>query len=103
MKNVSHKKKWNSGVVNLHVEPPPIPLIKRKHNDNLEKDVVNIKLCRYPTSERLDLYEFKIFLFKNGNLEEFLLCVSNFNITLKASGMIDTGAKVQYICKLVNG
>ena len=40
-----------------HVEPPPIPLIKNKHDNNLEKDFVKIKLHRDPTSSSLDLYE----------------------------------------------
>ena len=59
MKNVFHKKKCNVGVVQLHVDPPPPPLIKSKHDDKLEKDFVNIKLRRDPTSEKLDRYEFK--------------------------------------------
>ena len=33
MKNVSHKKKWNVGLVQVHMEPPPIPLIKINHYD----------------------------------------------------------------------
>ena len=28
MKNISHKNKWNEGTVQVHVDPPPIPLIK---------------------------------------------------------------------------
>ena len=62
MRNVSHKNKWNTGVVQLHMEPPPIPLIKVKHNDKLDKDFLTIKLRRDPTSEKLGLYEFKMFV-----------------------------------------
>ena len=47
------------GVVQLHMDPPPIPLIKIKHDDKLEKDFVKIKLHRDLTSENSDLYEFK--------------------------------------------
>ena len=50
-----------------------------------------------------DLYEFKIDLFDKGDLEELLLLVRNFNMTLAASGTLETGAKVQYICTLVRG
>ena len=35
MQNVSYKKKWNAGLVQLHVDPPPITLIKSKHDDKL--------------------------------------------------------------------
>ena len=58
MKNVLKKNKYNSGVVNFNVEPPPTPLIKSKHNDKLEMDFVILKLRRDPTSENLDLYGF---------------------------------------------
>ena len=59
------------GVPQLHVDPPPIPLIKINHNDKLENDFVKIKLRRDPTSEKLDLYEFKMAFFDNIDPEEF--------------------------------
>ena len=71
MKNISHKKKWNSSVVQMHVEPPPTPLIKSKHDDNLDKDLGKLKLRRDLTSENLDLYKFKMALFDNSETEEF--------------------------------
>ena len=49
----------------------------------------------------LDHYEFKISLFENGEPEEFLFFVCNFNMTLAASGTPEAGAKYQYICTLV--
>ena len=39
--------------------------------------------------------------FDNGEPEEFLLFVRNFNITLVASETLETGAKVQYLRTLV--
>ena len=84
MKNVLHRKKWNVLVVEHHMELPPIPLIKSKHDDKLDKDFVKLKLRRDPTPEKSDLYEFKMALFNNGNPEEFLLFVCNFNMTIKA-------------------
>ena len=42
-------------------------------------------------------------LFDNGYLEEFLLFLLNFNITLLASGMPTIDAKVQYLCIIVRG
>ena len=50
-KNVSHKKTRNSGMVQTHVDPPPNPLIKSKHDDKPDKYFVEMKLCRYPTSD----------------------------------------------------
>ena len=40
-------------------------------------------------------------LFDNVNPEKFFLYVGNFNMTLAASGRLDTGTKIQHICKLV--
>ena len=50
MNNVSHKKTWNTGVTQVHVDPPPIPPIKSKHNDKSDKNFVKLKLCRDMTS-----------------------------------------------------
>ena len=44
----------------------------------------------------LDLYEFNIDLFGNGEAEEFLLFVQNFNMTLAMSGMLEMGANIPY-------
>ena len=38
-----------------------------------DKDGVNIELRRDPTSENSDLYELKIFLFDNSEMDKFLL------------------------------
>ena len=73
MSNFSHKNKWNVGVVQVHVEPPPIPLIKINHDDKLDKDFVKLKLCGDQTSATSDLYEFNMVLFENSDTEEFLL------------------------------
>ena len=54
----------------VHVEPPPIPLIKIKHDDKSDKDLVKLKFCRDLTSEKSDLYEFKMALFENGGPED---------------------------------
>ena len=53
-KNVFHKKNWNQGAVQVHVEPPPIPLIKIKNDEKLDKYCVKNKFHRYPTSEKPD-------------------------------------------------
>ena len=50
----------------------------------------------------LDLYEFKMSLFENSDPEEFLLFVRNFNINLAASGILEAGAKIQYLCTRVH-
>ena len=70
MKNVYHKKKWNVGLLQLHVDLPHTPLTTSKHNDKSEKDYVKIKLRRDPTSENSYPYEFKMALFYNGYRED---------------------------------
>ena len=42
-------------------------------------------------------------LFDNGEPEEFLLFVCNFIMNLAASGMLEVGAKIQYLCTLFRG
>ena len=91
------------GVTQPHVDPPTIPLIKENHDGKSDKDFVKLKLCRDPTSPTPDLYEFKMSFFDNGNPEEFLLSVCNFNMTLAASGTLETGAKIKYFLTIVCG
>ena len=85
-----------TGMTQPHIDPPQISLIKENHDGKFDKYFVKLKLCRYPTSPMLDLYEFKISLFNNGKPEGFLLSVRNFNMTLAASGILDAGTKCQY-------
>ena len=78
-----------------HVDPSLIPLIKENHNGKSEKYFVKLKLRRDPTSSTSNLYEFKMSLFDNGEPDEFLLLVCNFNTTLAESGMLEAGEKYQ--------
>ena len=87
----------------VHVEPPPILLVNVKHNGKPCKYFIKLKLCRNLTLSTSDLYEFKISLFDNGEPEEFLLFLLNFNITLAVSGMLEASTKIQYLCTLVLG
>ena len=73
MKNISHRRSWRSGTVQIHVDPPPTPLIKIKLDLKTEEYYVKIKLCRNPTSEKLDTCELKMALCENGEPEVFLL------------------------------
>ena len=84
-----------TGMTQPHVEPLPIPLIKENHDGKPDNFFVKLKLHRYPASSMSDLYEFKMSLFGNGEPEEFLLFVRNFNMTLAASEILGVGAKFQ--------
>ena len=71
MKNVSSKKVWMTGMNHPQVYIPPIPLIQETHDDMSYKYFVKLKLRRDTMSSTLDLYEFKMSLFDNGDLEDF--------------------------------
>ena len=79
MNNVSNNKNWDLGTVQVHVDTSPTLLIKSKNNEKLDKDCVKIKLCRYPTSAKSDLYELKMALFDNGEPEELLLFIKKLS------------------------
>ena len=80
-----------------------IPLIKIKNYEKSDKDRVKIKLLRDPTSQKFDIHELKMALFDNGEPEEFLLFIRNFNMTVEASGMIVAIAKIQLLCTILRG
>ena len=69
MKNVSQKIGWGTDTKPSHVEPPTIPLMKETCTGKSYGDYVKLKLCRYPTSSMLDLYELRMSLFDHGNPE----------------------------------
>ena len=103
MKNVSNKNNCNQVTVQVYTKQPPIPVIKSNSNKKLDKYCVKNKLLRYPMSEKSYLYEFKMALFDNGDPEELLLFISNFITTLEESGMLVSGAKIQYLHTLLRG
>ena len=51
----------------------------------------------------LDLYGFRVYLFDLGDPEEFLLFAWIFQMTLVATGTLETQAKVKYLCTLFHG
>ena len=103
MKNVLHHKNWNIVTVQLHVGTPPIPILESNNKYKLDKYCVKIKFRRYPTSQKLDLYGFKMSLFDNLNTGEFLLFVSNFSMNLEASGNLVASTNIQYLLTLIIG
>ena len=102
-KNVSHKNNWNQVAVQVHVHPPLIPLNKSNNDDKLDRYCVKNKLRRDPMSENLDFYEFKMTFLDNSSLEEFLLLIRNFQMTLDASGRLTAGMNVRYLRTLLRG
>ena len=54
------------------------------------------------TSEKLDMHEFKMTLFDNGNPEDLILVVQNFNMALKASGTLASNSKLHYFHTLLH-
>ena len=94
MKHFLHKKGFHTGAVQIHVEPPPITWMKSKNDRKAEIYSEKIKSCRDLTSDKSDLYEFKMALFNNGRLEEFLLFSWNFIMALDTSEMIAANTKL---------
>ena len=86
-----------------HVESPPIPLIKETCTGKSDEYDVNLKLHRDSMSSTSELYEFKISLFDHGDPEEFILFIRKSNMTLAATGTLDTDAMIQCLCTLVHG
>ena len=60
-----------TGMTHVHVDPLMIPIIKENHDGKSDKYSVKLILRRGPTSSTSDLYDFKMYLFENGEPEEF--------------------------------
>ena len=61
-----------------------------------------IKLCRNSASEKSGLNELKMDLFDYGKPDEFLLFVQIFNITIEASGTLESNPKLQYLSNVLH-
>ena len=103
MKNIFQKKSWFTGAVQILVDLPPVTLIESKNDRKLFTNCVKIKLRMDLTSEKSDLYKFKIALFDKGNPEEFLLFVKNLKMMLKVLGMLSASTKRKYLRTLLCG
>ena len=86
MNNISQKKVWRNGALQIHMDQLPIPLIKSNNDMKVEKYSVKIELRRDLTSEKSDLCEFKMTLFDNGEPEEFFLFLRNFKNEARGFG-----------------
>ena len=75
IKNVSDKERWNRVSVQVHMDPPLIPLIKSKNDYKSDKNCVKIKLRKDPTSAKSNIYEFKKALFDQVDPDDFLLFI----------------------------
>ena len=53
-------------------------------------------------SQNSDLYEPKMALFDQGDPEEFLLFISNFNMNLEVPGTLKSGTNIQYLRTIVH-
>ena len=85
------------------MEPTPITLIKETCNGLPYKYFTNLKLHRDPMYSTSYLYDFKISFFDHDKMEQFLLFIRNFNITLSSTGTLETDGNIQYLCTLVHG
>ena len=103
MKNVPRKKGWNNGEIKIHVDAPPITWVKINNDEKPDKYSVKIKLRRDPTSEKSDLHKLKMDLLYNGDPEEALLFIWNFQMILEVSGTLAESAKIHNICTLLHG
>ena len=91
------------GTVQVHMGPPPIPLIKSNNIDKSNKYFVKTKFLGDLRSENSNFDEFKMTLFDTGKCERFLLLIRNFIMTLEASGLFGDGTNIQYLDTMLHG
>ena len=93
MRNISQKKIWLYGAVNINVYPPPIKSIQIKVDMKSEKYYDKIKLRINTMLKKSEIYELKTALFYNGAPEDFLLLQQNYKIRLGVLGTLTSGNK----------
>ena len=99
---VLHIKIFCTGAVQISVYLLLILIIKSKNDRRAVKKSLKLNRKEILRQKIRILYRFKIDLFDNSNMEEFLLFLWNFKMTIKDLGMFTDNLNQQYICKLLH-
>ena len=88
---------WISAEVQAHIDPPPIPIIKKDPPEFNEYDIINIKMRQNPSDAASEMYKLNIVTFENGQPEDFLQLMKNFNIEVDGTGTATAAEKINYL------
>ena len=98
---------WLSADVQARIEPPPIPLIKVELEEERTSKIIRVKIRINPDSSMSETYEFKMARLKNGQPEDFLRPMKNFNIAINGRGTKSDSGQINYIrtmlCTMLSG
>ena len=86
-----------SAEVQARIDLPPIPIIKKDPQESNEYDIININMRQNPSDAASEMYKLNIVTFENGQPEEFLQLMKNFNIAVDGTGTATLAGKINYL------
>ena len=99
MKNVG----WISADMQARIEPLPIPLIKLEVDDYCTTHIIKVKMRRNPSSAASEKYNVNMNTFNDGQPEEFLSLLINFNTTTDGTGSTTPSCHINYLHTILRG
>ena len=94
---------WLSSEVQARIEPPSIPLIKKKTDNMIGCDIIKINMRRNLSDADSEMYKLNIVTFEHGQPEEFFALMKNFNRVVDGTGTMPVVCKKNYLGTILRG
>ena len=99
MKNVG----WLSDDMQANIDHPPIPLIKFELDGDRTTHIIKVKMRRNPSSVASETYKVNMNTLDDGQPEEFLSLLRNFNIATDGTGTTTPYSWINYLRAMLRG
>ena len=80
-----------------------MPTINSGEEDEKERKTTKVKMYCNPGSAASDTYKLKMATFKNGQQEDFLLLLKNFNTMIDGAVTTTVAGRINYLCMILHG
>ena len=94
---------WLSADIQAGVEPPPIPLIKLELDDERTIYIIKVKMRRNISLAASKTYNINMNTLDDGQPEEFLSLLKNFNNATDGTGATNSSGRINYLHMMLRG
>ena len=94
---------WVTTYVQSRIYPPPTPLIKVELYELHTTHIINVKMRRNTSQAISETYNINMSTFDDGQPEEFLAQLKNFEIRIGGTGTTMPTGRIKYLCTMIHG
>ena len=80
-----------------HIKHPSIMFSKKEDVDERQTNIIKAKMWRNPVSATLETYKLNTKIFENGQPEELITLLNNFNKATKGTGTTAVDRRINYL------